>query len=66
MKLYRSQGFAAFEAVYRKTERNQPAGKVFGEVGFVETRSADNFIDYRYELTRDIPEVDVVTIVEAS
>jgi FkbH-like protein len=66
MKLYRSQGFAAFEAVYRKTERNQPAGKVFGEVGFVETRSADNVIDYRYELTRDIPEVDVVTIVEAS
>jgi FkbH-like protein len=66
MKLYQSQGFAAFEAVYRKTERNQPAGKVFGEVGFVETGSSDNVIDYRYEFSRGIPEVDVVTVVEVS
>ena len=66
MKLYRTAGCAALEAVYRKTERNQPAGKVFGEVGFAETGRSDDVINYRYDFTRDIPEVDVVTVVEVS
>ena len=64
MNIYKARGFASFDAVYRKTDRNQPAGRVFGEVGFAEMSAQDNVVNYRYVFSREIPQVDVVSIKE--
>jgi len=65
MNLYKAQGFTALDAIYRKTDRNQPAGRVFAEIGFIVTGSHENTVNYRYELSV-VPQVDVVTVTEVA
>jgi len=64
LNLYREKGFAYFDAIYYRTNRNQPAGRVFGEVGFTEMSAQGAALNYRFEFTREIPHVDVVDINE--
>jgi FkbH-like protein len=66
MNLYKAQGYPTFEAVYHKTDRNAPAGRVFDDIGFTPTRSEGNVVNFKYELTGDIaiPDIDVVNVIE--
>jgi len=45
---YQSKGITHFTAMYRKTEKNTPAGKVFTDLGFVVASKHGNIIEYQY------------------
>ena len=64
---YRATGATSFEAIYRPTERNRPAGAVFADlgfddVGFDERAREDQRILYRFDLGRDIPDDGLVDV----
>ncbi|MEO8449063.1 MAG: HAD-IIIC family phosphatase [Gemmatimonadota bacterium] len=62
MERYHRLGFETFEARYRRTERNQQAGKVFSDLGFGELRVDGAETLYSLDLTTEIPNDRIVAI----
>jgi FkbH-like protein len=60
MKRYRELGFTRFEARYRRTERNQQAGKVFTDLGFSESPGEGEASLFTFDLTSEIPDDRIV------
>ena len=62
LRRYRDAGCDRFEALYRKTERNAPAGRVFDDLEFEVAELTDGVTLYRYDLTREIPNDRIIAV----
>jgi predicted enzyme involved in methoxymalonyl-ACP biosynthesis len=58
----RERGAAAFEALYRRSERNRAAGAVFEELGFQELERSGEMRRYRIALDDALPREDLVRV----
>ena len=52
---YKDAGFDKLTAVYKKTPKNIPGGKVFTELGFIERRAENDKFLYEFDLANEIP-----------
>jgi FkbH-like protein len=62
MARYRRLGFIAFEAEFRRTERNSPAAQVFQDLGFLRAPDEDGREVYRRELQAPVEMLDHIGI----
>jgi FkbH-like protein len=60
---YRQQGYTEFLADFRKTSRNEKAGAVFDDTGFVLLGESNGVLHYRFDLGREIPDDHVITVL---
>jgi len=62
MDQYRRLGFTAFEAEFRRTERNSPAAQVFEDLSFLRAPDEDGREVYRRELKAPVEMLDHIGI----
>ncbi len=62
LEFYRKRGKQDFHAVYMKTEKNTPAGRVFEDLGFKIIDNKDNLYFYHYNLSQPVPQDNIVSI----
>lgn len=62
MARYRRMGSTAFEAEFRRTERNDPAAQVFQDLGFLRAPDEDGREIYRRELQEPVEMLDHIEI----
>jgi FkbH-like protein len=59
---YRSSGTPQFTALYRQTEKNMPAGKVFSDLGFDIKSKNDDVIEYTYPYSKGLTNESLIDI----
>lgn len=62
LQRYKAQNNNQFSAIYNKTPKNEPSGRVFADIGFSEIENINNKIIYQFDLQQPIPNEDVLTI----
>ena len=59
---YHKEGLNKFSVRYCKTDKNTPAGKVFGDLGFKETERIQDIIIYEYDYKQEIQPDGLINI----
>ena len=66
LRLYRDAGCVRFEARFRRTDRNEAAGKVFEDLRFEESGTLSGVTSYQYDLAREIPDDRIIRVAVES
>ena len=62
MERYRRKGYSAFEAEYRRTDRNAPASQVFADLAFERQANEGDLEVYRKDLTEELVPLDYLEV----
>jgi len=62
MQRYRQRGCSMFEAEYRRTERNEPASRVFQDLAFERRPNEGELEVYRRDLTAEVATLDYLEV----
>jgi len=62
MERYRRKGYSSFEAQYRRSERNEPAGQVFGDLAFTRQANEGDLEVYRRDLLEEVAPLDYLEV----
>jgi len=62
LHMARNKDFKNLTAVYNKTEKNTPVGRVFDDLGFFVKSNINNNMIYEFDLSKDIPWDNLISI----
>ncbi len=62
MERYRRKGYSSFEAEYRRTDRNEPASQVFGDLAFERQANEGDLEVYRRDLADEVILLDYLEV----